>query len=389
MKDWRSKYSDGRKGICDFGLNYDFYFKWLTNKVISCFCIRGAPETLNDVYTKTHLILDGNICITDFSEKIYSCIGGWGGKPDEYYIPTTYTIANPVLGSKIVEIGKTGVVITNTSVDGLGIGLFSGGLYDLIHQTATLLADNIVSINCAQINSRVQTFFTADSEAQAVTGEGILKKMYGGSPYQILRQDIVNKLTVNPISNNSAVTVTQLVELHNYIVANFFQSIGIRSNNVMKRERLITDEINIQDDFVQLSLLEILASWQKGFDAVNELYGTDITVELNPALIGEIADKFMDSSDTVSETFENIENDKVSYTDEDVQDEPGEPGEEEQVQEQEEPEEEVQEPEEVIEEQEEIVEAIVDIINDVDDTSEEEDVNTTSEEGEEDDNENS
>lgn len=321
MKDWRSRYADGRKGVCDFGLNYDFYFKWLCNKVISCFIIRGAPDTINDTYTKTHLILDGNICVTDFNDKLYSCIGGWGGTPDEYYIPTEYVIANPVLGSKTVRIGETGVVLTNTAIDGLGIGLFSGGLYDLIHQTATLLADNIISINCQQINARVQNFFTADSEAQAIAGEAILKKMYAGSPYQILRQDLVKKLTVNPVATSStANNITQLVELHNYIIANFFQSIGIKANNVMKKERLITDEIESQDDFVQLSVLEILASWQKGFDKVNELYGTEITVELNPVLIKEIADEFIEPvSEAPREAIESDEVDVVEDTEEAVE----------------------------------------------------------------------
>ncbi len=365
LKDWRSRYADGRKGVCDFGLNYDFYFKWLTNKVISCLIIRGAPESINDTYLKTHLVLDGNICITDFKDKLYACIGGWGGTPDEYYVPTEYVIANPILGSKTVKIGENGVVITNTAVDGLGLGLFSGGLYDLIHQTATLLADNIISINCEQINRRVQTFFTADSEPQAVAGEAVLKKMYAGSPYQILRQDVVKKLTINPASNTgSSQSITQLVELHNYIIANFFQSIGIKANNVMKRERLITDEIESQDDFVQLSILEILSSWQKGFDKVNELYGTDISVELNPVLIREIADEFSGESEmpteAPSEAVESVSDEPVSDTDEPTESDT------EQSEQSEDMVEETEEesPKDVIEEAEEVVEEIVDIIND-------------------------
>lgn len=384
MKDWRAKYADGRKGICDFGLNYDFYFKWLTNKVISCLIIRDAPETFNDAYIKTHLILDGNICITDFNDKLYGVIGGWGGEPDEYYVPTVYTIANPRLGSKMVRIGENGVVITNTAVDGLGVGLFSGGLYDLIHQTATLLADNIISINCEQINRRVQTFFTADSEAQAVAGEAVLKKMYAGSPYQILRQDIVKKLGINPSSNGtgSAQSITALVELHNYIISNFFQSIGIKANNVMKKERLITDEIESQDDFVQLSILEILTSWKRGFDKVNEMYGTNIKVELNPVLIREIADEFSVDSEPSSEAIESVSEAPVSDTIDDTNpsemqsnDSENEAVDSEEVEE--------ETPQEIIEEAEEVVDTIVDIINDTV-TDETEETEVTEEEGEED-----
>ena len=387
LKDWRERYADGKKGICDFGLNYDFYFKWLTNKIISCFCIRGAPDSINDVYVKTNLILDGKICITDFNDKIYGLIGSWGGKPDEYYIPVDFVVANPVLGSKVVHIkndeGQNGVLITNTQIDSLGCGegLFGGGLYDLIHQTATLLADNIVSINCAQINSRVATFFTADSEAQAIAGENILKKMYAGSPYQVFRQDLVNKFNINPIaSSSSSKNLTELVELHNYIIANFFQSIGIRANNVMKREKLIVAEIDTQDDFVQLSLTEILASWQKGFDEVNRLYGTDISVELNPVLLDTMVQEVEGEGQTEETT--DIPNeapveDTVPDTEETTEEVNEDP---EPVPEETEPEETEKDPIEIIEEKNEVVEAIVDAINGVDETETEEEVNSDDEE---------
>ena len=303
------------------------------------------------------------MCITDFNDKLYACIGGWGGEPDEYYIPTIWTVANPILGSKTVKLkgeGKNGVVISNTRIDSLGVGLYSGGLYDLIHQTATLLADNIISINCMQINTRVEAVFTADSEAQAVAGEAVLKKLYAGSPFQILRQDIVNKMTVNPISKSgSAQTLTQLVELHNYIISNFFQSIGIKANNIMKKERLITGEIDSQDDFVALSLLEMAASWQKGLDEVNDLFGTDMHVEINPVLVHEIADAFTEAP---SEAVESENNDVIPDTNEAVESEPEQPEQNENALDEEES------VEDIIEEQEDIVQKVLDAINDVDES---------------------
>lgn len=309
----------GRGGVCDFKQNYDFYFKWLTNKVMNCFIIKdrsnGKTETINWNYFKMNLILDGQICITDFGDSLYACIGNRGGKPNEYYVPTVFTIANPVLGSKQVDIDVNGVVFYNTDIDMFtytGNGeIFSGGLYDLISQTATLLADNVISINCNQINSRITAFFTAESEAQAIAGEVVLKKMYAGKPYQILRSDLIEKLNVNPINSSASGNITELVELHNYIIANFFQSIGVKSNNVMKRERLINSEIDSQNDYLKVSLLEILTSWQKGFDKLNEIYGTDISVNLNPALLDELLE------DSTSDEMVNGEVSVDAYESED------------------------------------------------------------------------
>ena len=325
---WKERYAKG--GVCDFRQNYDFYFKWLLNKTASCFYISGLPETINESYLKTNLLLDGNICITDFNDKLYACIGSQGGPPDEYYKGTIYTVANPVLGSKMVKIGTDGVVIYNNELDQFTGDDWISGLYELINQTATLLADNIISINCNQINCRVQAFITADSEAQAVGGEIVLKKMYAGNPYQVLRSDLIDKISVNPLNNSAnAQNISELVELNNYIISNYFQSIGIRANDIRKKSHVLQDEIDVQNDYLQVSILEILSSWQAGFDKVNELYGTDIHVELNPALIHTLIDDNTIDVDTNNNTnvdnvnnTEDVDNTTESETEPTIETEP-------------------------------------------------------------------
>jgi hypothetical protein len=51
---------------------------------------------------------------------------------------------------------------------------------------------------------------------------------------------------------------------------------------------MITDEINSQDDYLGISLLDLIESWKEGFKKVNEMYGTEIEVELNPILVERI-----------------------------------------------------------------------------------------------------
>lgn len=358
-KHWKERFNDG--GICDFKKNYDFYFKWLLSKTCSCVYIKNLPETLDEFYIKSTLFVDGDICISDFDGKLYACIGAPGGEPNEYYAPTIYTIANPVLGSKMVKIGQDGVVIYNTPLD----KYIPGGLSGLIDQTATLLADNVISINSNQINSRVAAIFTADSDAQAVAGEAILKKMYAGAPYMVIRSDLIEKIGINPIATaNVSANLTELVELNNYIIANYFQSIGIRSNNIRKKSHLLQDEVDIQNDYLQLSILEIITSWQKGFDEVNEKYGTDIQVELNPALMDTLLggikdDEPVDTDIRLEETGEpemyeeqTPESDGTEQTEPDTTEETPEPVKEE------------KDLKEELLENEECVEDLIDVIND-------------------------
>lgn len=319
---WKERY--GKDGICDFTANYDFYFKWLLSKTCSCFYIKGLPETLDEFYIKSTLLTDGAICITRFDGLLYAILGAPGGKPDAYYRPTIYTAANPVLGSKIVEDGIDGVILYNTPLD----AYVPGGLYGLISQTATLLADNIISINCCQINSRVTALVTGDSKSQAIEAEGTMKSIYAGHPYKVIPSDLIEKINVNPIaSSGCGAMLTQLMELHNYITANYFQSIGIKANSIRKNAHVLQDEIDVQNDYLQISILEIMTSWQEGFDRVNEMYGTDIHVELNPALLDVITggndDDVNVSDDTVDSAPDTDEPDNQDVSEPVDETEPG------------------------------------------------------------------
>ena len=197
-------------------------------------------------------------------------------------MPTNVIIANPILGSMDLKIDKDCVVMYNTKADKSSY-LPSYGLEPLLKQTATLLADNIVSINCKQINTRVEAIFTADTPALKNTAEMVLKNLYSGKPYQVVAQNIMGSLQVNPMASTPG-SIKDLVELHQFILSQFYNNVGIKTAYNMKRERLITDEMDTLDDFCAVSLDNMLTSRKIAIDKINEMFGTNITVGINPIL---------------------------------------------------------------------------------------------------------
>jgi hypothetical protein len=148
------------------------------------FIWQNLPETVDQRFLEFNLLLSGRVCWFEDSGNIYCLNGSIGGEPDCYYQPSQFIIANPQLGSKTLRIRNLkgekdiskldGILMANSDVDYESENM-KGGLYSLIYQTAGLLADNISSLNVAQINSRATVLFTGDSEAQARTGEEVLK----------------------------------------------------------------------------------------------------------------------------------------------------------------------------------------------------------------------
>lgn len=298
-------------GVCNVNMMYDHYFKYLLGKCHQLFQWTGLPETIDEAYLNNTLFIDGDICFTEFNGDLYALEGHQGGEIDCYHYGKHYTIANPVLGSKDVVIGSDGVVMYNSDVD--KARFLGGGLYSLISSTATLLADNLVSINCAQINTRVQTIVTASDDGIARAAEIVLKDKYNGKPYAVVTDDITdNTIKVNATPDSTG-TITELVELQQSIMANFYNAIGIKMNSIRKKQRMITDEINAQDNYIAVSIDEMLKSRLAAVDKINAMFGTNITVCINPIL-----DDFIDEkSETTDENSEKSENDMPEILDKD------------------------------------------------------------------------
>lgn len=163
-----------------------------------------------------------------------------------------------------------------------------GGLYRLIYQTAGLLADNISSLNISQINGRVSQIWTADNDAMARTVEEIMRDIYEGHPYRVVSQDILNKVNAIPSAQTGqSNTLLNLIEAHRAILQDFYNEIGIGYQGNSKRERVNTAEIGLMKGCLDISLSGMLANLQAAVDKVNELFGTDITVDVNDEIFYE------------------------------------------------------------------------------------------------------
>ena len=284
------------------------YINYMLARTRHIFKYSGLPETLDERMMELYMQTNGNVCIAKVQDNLYAFTGGMGGKPDAYYVPTIYTIANPALAySANLEIGKDCVVIPNDSM--------YMGLLPMFKYFATLTCETDISMKRILVNMRKMNVFTVNNDATAASAREYLKKIEDGDDGIIAEKPLVESLRVQP-SNSPEKILTDLIEFQQYTKASWLNFCGLQSNYNMKRESLNSNETQMNEDALFPLIDDMLEQRQAGVEAINAMFGTNITVELSSIWEikqeeQELALETMENATEVEETAEETNPDEL------------------------------------------------------------------------------
>ena len=264
---------------------YNWFFRDLYNAASRVILLDGLPEKADINFVMTHLITVGCVAVIKHNDEIYMTNGYLGGEKDVNYYGTRVIGANPIIGSYNLERGKEAEMLYLTPFDNIPLmsNADRGGLYSLISFTAALLADNLCSLNTAQINGRVQAIITAEDSTIAKSAELVMKDLYAGHPFRVLTEELYKRIHVNPVSASvQAHQLMELVEVQQYIRAMFWNSIGIDANYNMKRERLVTAEVESNFTALKVPVTTMINNLNQCCERANNALGTKLHARLNP-----------------------------------------------------------------------------------------------------------
>lgn len=271
---------------CDMRNKHDIaqdYYAQFVNRTDSMFKWTGLPDTIPEYIFERYLKLNGWCGIgkatvqSTGKEGLYCFFGGLGAKPDEYYRPTEIILANPILGTKTYTIGEDVVWAKNDSLN--------KGISHILARYAHLLADNDISINIAQVTTRIPFILTAETSAEEESAKLFIKQAEEGK-IGIVKSSFFNKgLTPQTTeSSSSGNYLKALIELHQYLKAQLSNDIGIGSNFNMKRERMSSAEVESNSPYLLPLVDEMLKFRQKICDDVKEMFpDQNWSVELDSA----------------------------------------------------------------------------------------------------------
>lgn len=264
------------------------------------FDFKGLPETVNEEFLQRELITNGAVGFAEFNGDLYSLRGNYGGEPDEYYLPTEFIISNPVLGSKTINIGENGVVMFGSTSDrfapyirdgiagkgkkkGTLWGVRGSVLYNYIYRTAQILYDIDISAISVLKTSRVSYFVSVKDDQKKAAAELALERLFNGELSTVFESDILDSIKFDfaPQSQSAAALMRELAEKYQFYLAEFYHAIGVNSNYNLKRERLNTAEVQLNDEPLLINIADMLECRQRAAEEINKMFGTSITVELS------------------------------------------------------------------------------------------------------------
>lgn len=284
--------------------------RYMFARTQSIFEYDGLPETIPARNLELLLQFNGFACVGKANDgNLYAFYGGLGGEPNVYYEPTICTVANPALKfNKEFVIGEDCVIIKSDS-------LYTG-LRPLFNRYASLQAENAISLRIADINSRIKTIISASDDRAKDSAELYLKRMEEGKLGIISEPAIVEALTVNTASDQHGI-ITDLIEYEQYIKAAWYNEIGLNANYNMKRESLNSAESQLNDDALLPLIDDMLRNRREGLKQINEMFGLNITVDLNSAWKKQQEEQLDDAPDIDDETHDDPEEAREEWEEQD------------------------------------------------------------------------
>ena len=225
-----------------------YYFQYLLRLLKGIFDIK-APEHWDTDFILDTLLLDGVFGIFENnSEPIAMNCHPYG--VNMYYKPTSFNIANPVLGNFTKTIGVDGASIYLE--EDIGVNSSFRTARPLLSFYAYKLAACDKCIDQSLMNSGVAAIFSASSKKAAESYRAMYDEIQQGKPAVFVDEELglespnSRKLQYTPAKDNYVCDKVQIEK--RCIIEEFLTSIGVNNANTTKRERLNADEVNSNND---------------------------------------------------------------------------------------------------------------------------------------------
>ena len=249
------------------------YANSIFNRTLSMFEYKNLPDTLPAVEIEKQLQTNGYSIIAKVQGNIYAFQGGFSGQ-DPYNQPTTAIVNNPSLKyNGTFTINDDCVIIKNDDMQ--------QGLIHIYNKYGTLLIENQITMLMTDYNYRMPFTISSKDDSTTQSAREYLQKIIDGSLGVIGEAKLFDALKVTPTNNKGVNSFADLYGYQQFIEAQLNNTIGLATNNNMKRERLTTNEIEVNKNASYPLIDNMLRNRKQAVEKINKMFDLDIDVEFS------------------------------------------------------------------------------------------------------------
>lgn len=258
---------------------FNFYVRYLLQRVISVFKFDGLPDLWAENYFK--YVLFGRGVIAVFNTDRYGTICQQctiGNRMTLFRQPSRAIITNPVFSKTYdLKIGEQCEIIK--------LQPDYGSVMDIVSTYADLMTMCIESAGINMYNSKAGFVFFASNKAQAESFKKAYDQVSSGQPITVVDKNLRREdgspewQFFMPEVGRNYVTSNLLNDMRT-LENQFNTFVGIPNANTQKRERLISDEVTANN--IEVSTLPTLwlETVRKDLEKVNRMFDLNISVSL-------------------------------------------------------------------------------------------------------------
>ena len=263
---------------------FENYCKYTFTRTQSMFTYEGLPDTIPVQWLESYLQRNGSCCIAEHDGKLYALLGNAGGELDEYYQPTTYTVANPALKlSKTYKIGEDCVYCRN-DFDAVG-------LVPLVSRYCGLMTENLLTVRISDINMRMMNLLSAPDDNTLQSTKQYLKDLEEGKLGVVGETPFFEGLKLQSKGVGNGDYMIQFIELQQYLKGSMYNELGINANFNMKREALSGSEVALNDDALMPLIDDMLKQRRAMCDELNTMFGLNVSVDYGSTWHSNVVEK--------------------------------------------------------------------------------------------------
>ena len=256
-------------------------FNRFLNLAINRFTWDNLPQGIESRKLEEFLIRYGMVAFfndDNYGNMILPCFNT--SELNVYYEPTEVNVMGHKYDKKI-SIDDVVLIRNNATAD---------NDYDDLLTFATRINEIELTMDI-NLNAQKTPYVILCDEKERLTFKNIINEVRKFK-YAIFGTKNLKMNNVDVLNTSSPYLLDKLQQQKRELFNELLSFLGINNNNVEKRERLLVDEVNANNEFILVNLEHMYEERKKACDLINAKFGTNIQVKKREVFLdGELYDR--------------------------------------------------------------------------------------------------